>query len=240
MIKYTYILFLLTGIALSISPLQGQGYWFGVKGGGAMNNQRWGSGNNFGAIQNDPLFSGNADIFIESIDELKKGALYAALGYHIRGSSIRYLSFNQNFSNVVIPYKFRNAVVELGAKKSLQDWKNMSPYFILGIRGEYTLSHNLNDVFTSNTFVFPEYINKWNYGVTLGGGVDRNISEFINVFLEFSIQPDISVQYDQPPLGNLINPWTNEPTSLSQEQVRNVSMELKLGIKFLRKVIYID
>lgn len=40
-------------------------------------------------------------------------------------------------------FQFRNIVAEVGAKKSLLNTNKYSPYFILGIRGEYTISTNL-------------------------------------------------------------------------------------------------
>ena len=76
--------------------LNGQSFWFGAKGGGAMNFQSWGQGLTQ-SINRDPLFSLNGDIFIESFDEFNRGSLYAQFGYHTRGSSIRFVSFNNLF-----------------------------------------------------------------------------------------------------------------------------------------------
>lgn len=221
--------------------LKGQSFWFGAKGGGAMNFQSWGDGSLGGSVNRDPLFSLNGDIFVESYDEYKKGALYAQAGFHIRGSSFRFFSFNNVFSEQQ-GFQFRNVVVEVGGKKSLQNINELSPYFILGVRGEYTLSTNLDRYVQFGQLFYPinEFVRKFNYGMTAGGGFELPVSDLSNVFLEFSIQPDLSFQYEQQPLFNIIDPWTSQPVNIGLRQVRNLSIEAKVGIKFLRKVEYID
>ncbi|MBK8668186.1 MAG: hypothetical protein IPN89_01480 [Saprospiraceae bacterium] len=223
-----------------IGAAHSQSFWFGLKGGAAMNLQNWGDGASGVSTNRNPLFTINGDVFIESVDEQKKGSLYAQLGFHTRGSALRYFSINNAFSDV-IGYKFRNVVLELGAKKSLNLDKEYDPYFILGIRGEYTVGSNLSDLITFNTLVYPEFIRKFNYGVTVGGGFETEMSEMSNVFLEFSIQPDLSFQYEQLPLYGIRTPWPpNDRINLGLTQVRNVSIEVKAGVRFLRKVVYID
>lgn len=218
-----------------------QSYWFGAKGGAAMNFQSWGDGSFSGSVNRDPLFSLNGDILIESYDEYKKGALYAQVGYHTRGSSFRFFSFNNTFSEQQ-GFKFRNIVAEVGAKKSLNMDKDLDPYFILGIRGEYTIGTNLDDYINFGSLYYPinDFVRKFNYGVTAGGGFEMEMSELSNVFVEFSLQPDLSFQYEQQPLFNITDPWTSQPVNIGLRQVRNLSIELKVGVKFLRKVEYID
>ena len=208
-----------------------QSFWFGAKGGAAMNFQSWGDGSFSGSVNRDPLFSLNGDIFIESYDEYKKGTLYAQVGYHTRGSFTEQQGF-----------KFRNIVAEVGAKKTLNLGKELEPYFILGIRGEYTIGTNLDDYINFGSLYYPvsEFVRKFNYGVTAGGGFEMKMSELSNVFVEFSLQPDLSFQYEQQPLFNVIDPWTSQPVNLGLRQVRNLAIELKIGVKFLRKVEYID
>lgn len=218
-----------------------QSYWFGAKGGAAMNFQSWGDGSFSGSVNRDPLFSLNSDIFIESYDEYKKGTLYAQVGYHTRGSSFRFFSFNNTFTEQQ-GFKFRNIVAEVGAKKTLNLGKELEPYFILGIRGEYTIGTNLDDYINFGSLYYPvsEFVRKFNYGVTAGGGFEMKMSELSNVFIEFSLQPDLSFQYEQQPLFSVIDPWTSQPVNLGLRQVRNLAVELKVGVKFLRKVEYID
>lgn len=220
--------------------LTSQSFWFGAKTGAAMNLQSWGSGGSGLSFNRSPLFSINGDIIVESYDELKKGALYAQVGLHTRGSSLRFFSFNNNFNDLQ-KYKFHNVVLELGAKKSLNLKNDFDPYFIMGVRCEYTIGNNFEDLVTFNSLVYPEYIRKLNYGITVGGGFEMVMSELSNVFLEFSVQPDLSFQYEQFPISNVRSPWPPyDPINLSLTQVRNLSIEAKVGFKFLRKVEYID
>jgi hypothetical protein len=219
----------------------GQSFWFGPKIGGAMCFQNWGDGRSGNGLNSDPLFSLNGDIVVESYDELKKGALYASLGYHTRGSSEQFLSFNNAF-RFRQNYKFNNVVLELGAKRSLNLSKDFDPYFLLGIRAEYTVSTNLEDFdFMINPYTPRDvFVRKFNYGVSAGGGFEMEMSELSNVFFEFAIQPDLSFQYESPP-ARIIDPLQpNQTLDLPLTRVRNLSLELKVGIKFLRKVEYID
>ncbi|HMR87088.1 MAG TPA: hypothetical protein PKD51_02980, partial [Saprospiraceae bacterium] len=173
--------------------------------------------------------------------EFKKGALYASVGYHTRGSSIQFFSFNNTF----LPrqgYKFNNVVLELGAKRSLNLDKDFDPYFIIGIRGEYTVSTNFKDLESLNNPFTPNdvFVRKFNYGVTAGGGFEMEMSELSNVFFEVAIQPDLSFQYEAPPRA-VIDPFQiGQTINLPLERVRNLSLELKVGVRFLRKVEYID
>lgn len=217
-----------------------QSYWFGAKGGLGYNNQSWGNGGTGVTFNRNPLFSFNGDIFVESYDELKKGALYAQFGFHTRGSGLRF--FNQfNDFNTVVKYKFHNLVLELGAKKTLNLGKEVEPYFIMAVRGEYTIGNNLGNFNSLVSIVDPKFIRKFNYGVTIGGGFEMVMSELSNVFLEFSVQPDFSFQYEQFPIDNILSPWGgNQYISLPLTQVKNLSIEAKVGVKFLRKVEYID
>ena len=226
--------------AIFIMTGKTQSYWFGAKGGLAMNNQSWGTGfGNIGANR-DAMFSFNGDLFLESYDEEKKGALYAQLGFHTRGSALRFFSFNNDF-NTLSKYKFNNIVLELGAKKAFFSTDEYIPYMILGIRGEYTVGNNLGSVSQFAEIVNADYIRKFNYGVTFGGGFEMVMSELSNIFVEASIQPDYSFQYEHFGIENIRNPWVpNERIDLPPTQVRNLSIEVKVGFKFLRKIEYID
>ncbi|MEZ4910976.1 MAG: hypothetical protein R2774_08945 [Saprospiraceae bacterium] len=217
-----------------------QSFWFGVKGGGAMNLQNWGNGTTF-STNRDPLFSLNSDIFIESYDHDKKGSLYSSLGIHTRGSSLKFFNIGNVFQGNQ-SFKFHNVALELGAKKSLK-WDNeFNPYFSLGIRFEYTVGTNLDDYLSFGTFYYPhnDFVRKFNYGVSAGGGFEMLLSDLVGIFAEFSIHPDLSIQYEQPPLIGVTEPFTGNTVNIGLQQVRNVSIEFKIGIRLLRKVEYSD
>lgn len=235
--KYLHLTLLWVAFVCSVNA---QSYWFGAKGGLGYNNQSWGNGGTGVSFNRNPMFSLNGDIFVESYDELKKGALYAQFGYHTRGSGLRIFNQFSDF-NTVAKYKFHNLVLELGAKKTLNMGKEIEPYFIMAVRGEYTIGNNLGNFNSLVSIVDPKFIRKFNYGVTVGGGFEMIMSELSNVFLEFSVQPDFSFQYEQLPIDNILSPWGgNQYISLPLTQVKNLSIEAKVGVKFLRKVEYID
>jgi hypothetical protein len=231
--------FLLATMFFSFT-VHAQSFWFGAKGGTAMNLQSWGNGGGDFSLNRGPMFSLNGDAFVESYDAFNQGTLYAQLGFHTRGSGLRYYSLTNAF-NDLLNYKFRNIVLELGAKKSLSMRGELIPYFLLGLRGEYTVENNLENLVTFNTFVYPEFVRNFNYGVTVGGGFELPMSELSHVFLEFAVMPDLSFQYEQLPVYNVRSPWPPyNRINLGLTQVRNVSVEAKVGVKFLRKVEYID
>jgi hypothetical protein len=237
MVKQYFTLLLIFNVLFSAHS---QSYWFGAKGGFAMNNQSWGNGFGSVGVNRDAMFSFNGDVFIESFDEEKKGALYAQLGFHTRGSALRFFSNNGNF-NALSKYKFNNLVLELGAKKPFFSSDDYAPYLILGVRGEYTVANNLRTVSQFAEIVSADYVRKFNYGVTFGGGFEMVMSELSNVFVEATMQPDYSFQYEHFGISNVRNPWVpNERIDLPATQVRNLSIEIKVGVKFLRKIEYID
>ena len=210
-----------------------QGFWFGPKVGGALNFQSW---NDFSP---NPLLQPAYDLFIESYSEESTSALYASLGYHVRGSGIRTFTFNGDFFGNQ-GFKFKNAVLELGGKRFLDLDKSFKPYYMLGIRGEYNVGTNLKDYerFVNPFYPHNDFVKKFVYGATVGGGFEKSFGEFYAGFLEIIISPDFANQYYQPPINNVIDPYTGQKISLQERQIRNVSLEVKVGFKFLRKVIY--
>lgn len=210
----------------------GQSFHFGPKGGMAINLQQW---NNF---ERDPLFSAFGDVFIESYTEGSTSSLFAQVGYHTRGSAIRLFSFNgPSFNN---SFKFNNVSLVAAAKRYTTNKKKARPYYLLGIRAEYTVSTNLSDFQEFQSLFYPIefYVNKFNYGFTVGGGYDFPFGDLYGGFIEFTISPDVSLQYEQPPIPNVISPFTGQTITISERRIRNISLEITFGMRFLRKVEY--
>ncbi|MFZ1704927.1 MAG: hypothetical protein WAT79_11320 [Saprospiraceae bacterium] len=234
------IIFFIFSILLMPS-LKAQSFWFGAKAGAGLNWQSWGNGLSSGLDRNQ-LLSVPFDLFIESFDEEGKGSFYAQLGYRTRGSAYRLFS---NFGNINTSqqFKFNNLVLEVGIAKTIpKKILNLTPYYKLGMRGEYTLSTNLEDFLVFNSLFYPtdDFVKKWPWGFTVGGGFLYELEDLYGLLFEFTVNPDVGLQYEQPPLTNIRDPYTNQPTSIDLRQVRNLSLEFKLGIRFLRKVEYID
>ncbi|MFT4664798.1 MAG: opacity protein-like surface antigen [Polaribacter sp.] len=228
------------------------GFVYGAKGGLSIGLQKW---NNF---EKDPLFSYQGALYIETLPVDKKFSVFAQSGYHVRGSAVRFNIININGGNqgrVTRKFEFNNISLAVGAKQRYEVAPQTFAYYMLGIRGEYTLNTNLcnyTDVrdngFTTSERecpfdVFDDFTRDWNYGMILGGGVEFEFAERVGMLIEFSVNPDISQQYQQqagiPRIFN--NGSTNSNTNTYSEQlVRNTTLELSIGIRLLRLVEYID
>lgn len=211
-----------------------QSFWFGPKGALSFNVQNW------SGFERDPYFSINGDVFIETEDEHSRSSLYAQLGLHTRGSSTRVNFFNGGAANQ--SFQFNNAVLEIGAKQKLSSETNVGPYYLLGARAEYTVGTNLSEYvgFQSAYYPIDDFVRKLNYGVTVGGGWEFEFSELIGGLIELTINPDISNQYEQQAIPNVINPFNGQQVTLQERKVRNLTFEVKFGLRFMRKVEYID
>lgn len=208
-------------------------FYFGPALGPGVNFQRWEDFNN------DPLFSLNADFFVESVAEETKSAFFAMVGYRTRGSSNIYNSGTGGLNISSYKYSFSNAVLELGAKRYITE-ASSRPYYMVGVRGEYNIRTNLKQYERFQTPFFPgnDFVKKFTYGFTFGGGYDFKISEMLNGFVQITMCPDINEQYYQPPLFNVPAPGGFGTISLQERRVKNTSIEIKFGLKILRKVIY--
>lgn len=231
MLKNTLILAIC--LFTSISAFA-QSFWFGPKGVVSFNVQNW------DGFERDPLFNINGDVFIETIDETSRSSLYAQIGYHTRGSSTRVNFFNGDAQNQ--SFEFNNLVLEIGAKQKLTSETNAGPYYILGARAEYTLGTNLSDYVRFNSAYYPidDFVRKFNYGVTVGGGWEFEFSELIGGLIELTVNPDLSNQYEQQAIPNVENPFNGQTITLPERKVRNLTFEVKFGLRFMRKVEYID
>jgi hypothetical protein len=231
--------------------LDAQSYAFGIKGGVTAGTQKWDN-----SFQREPLFRYHLAGFIESHSDQDKFSVYAQAGYHIKGSSIR--TFAQviqtptgfksiNGSNN--PFEFKNISLVLGGKQKYDFRHSTKVYYSLGIRGDYTIGSQLRpegiDESNSYFFIYPfdEFVNKFNYGVMAGGGIQFDFTDLVGGFIEININPDFSYQYNQPEIRNVRNPNPLSSTSsitIPQRQITNTTFELTFGIRFLHKIIYVD
>lgn len=243
---------MLLSFCMVVSALSAQSYYFGVKGGLTVGIQQW--GNSFSS--REPLFRYHGIAFIESAEEDAPWALFAQLGYHIKGSATRTFRTTvplPDGSSVTvpareIPFEFRNASLTAGAKQKFDlGYSGTKWYYMLGVRADYTLSTLLRPEFveeddpTAIYYPFEGFVNKFNYGITVGGGIDFTLGEFVGMFLEMTVNPDFSLQYNQPRINNLTNPnpfSQSQTTSIPQREIRNTTFELTLGFRFLHKIIY--
>ncbi len=239
-VKYLILLALCTAL---FTELKAQSFAFGVKGGGTLGIQKW------DGFQQDPLIKYHGIAFIESVEETEQFSLFAQAGLHLKGSAIR----NRNFFNPINgqyyrppaqQFIFRNISATVGAKRKFPFGEELKAYYLFGLRGDYTLSTNLEEYEEINRFSgffpFEQFVQHWNYGVTLGGGFEMPFGRLVGGTLEFTVNPDFSTQYKQPAINNIIDPWSGNNMSLSERTIRNITFEITLGIRLLRIVEYID
>ncbi|MBT8218712.1 MAG: hypothetical protein KJP00_02725 [Bacteroidia bacterium] len=234
------------GIAILLLLFSGnlfsQGQIFGLKGGLTVGLQKW------DAFERDPLFQYHGALSIESIEEGRNSALWGEIGYHIKGSALRSRPFVDINGNTYRPttqeFQFRNISFIIGAKQLLgQEGAPSRVYYRFGIRGDYTVSTNLDQFDQSINLSFPrdDFVNKLNYGLTIGGGVEFRISDLVAGIVELNVSPDISKQYDQPAINNIPSPYVfGQTINIRQRKITNTVVELSLGILLWRKIEYID
>jgi hypothetical protein len=246
--KQLHILFIFILISTS-HFLQAQGYAFGVKGGLGIGQQKWNTG---GASSNNLLFKYQGSAFVESVSASDKGqsVLFAEIGYHTRGSAFRYRSgvgFDLTGTQVKIDafteeFIFKNIGLNVGAKRR-GVLGNDHAFYTVGLRGEYTIGTNLesasrNLVFVS-TYPQQEFVKKLQYGLSISGGYEFPFSDLVGGFVEFSVQPDLSLQYFRPAF-QAFDPYQRVNITVPEQGIRNVSFELSLGFRFLRKIEYVE
>lgn len=219
------------------------GMAWGVKGGLTTGFQQWNS------FQRNPLYRYHGDLYVESYDGPDANSLYAQLGYHVKGSALRNrngidISTGNPFRLPTFTFEFYNISLATGFKQRF-DFNDNKAYYMIGIRGDYTLDTNLadfDDVTQVNRLFFPlnGFVTRWNYGLSGGAGLEFMFSNLVGGFIEFSIAPDLSFQYRQPAIPNVYDPFTGNERTLPERRIRNLALELTVGIRLLRIVEYVD
>jgi len=240
--KYSIIIL----FALSINFTFSQSYYFGIKGGSSLGYQKW---ENF---NQKPVATYHIATFVESYSDINPmNSLYAQLGYHNRGSALRgAIGINLDNEYYRIPtrkFLFRNLSLGVGAKRKQQVKDNLRSFYAFGLRAEYTINTNLEKFEILNQRIsYPYYpdnlfLKRFTYGVSVSGGFEYIFSELVEGLFEVSINPDLSNQYDQPQLGNIVDPYHPSNTvTLKRRRIKNTTIEITFGLRFMRKVVYVD
>lgn len=225
------------------------GYLFGIKGGPSLSNQDW------SGLETELLLGYHGALFLESIPAAGRFSFYGQLGYHQRGSRIsrrRGITFGGNAVNLPADaFKFHNASLSIGAKSVASYTRTADLYYLLGLRADYSFANNLSeyDRLTSiTTLAFranypiddPGFINELTYGASFGGGALFRISDKIGGFIELSAHPDFNFQYNQGPIPNVIDPFGAGNRTIPARMIRNFTIELSFGLRFLRSWRYVD
>lgn len=242
--KKLALFILLSGLIVNFGIAQS--YYFGLKGGPSVGYQKWETFNQ------SPLVSYHIATFIESYSEENPlNALFAQIGFHNRGSALRgaggYTLNNEYFRLPTKNFVFSNLSLALGAKRKQELTNKLKSFYSFGLRGEYTLKTNLDLYTSANTsfsyYYYPDnnFVNKFTYGAQVGGGLEFIFSELAEGLFEITINPDLSNQYDQPQIGSVIDPYHPSNTiTLDRRRIKNTTVEITFGLRFMRKVIYLD
>jgi hypothetical protein len=234
-IHYLKHLILLFILIMGHSTIFAQSTAYIIKGGATGGSQSW----NGNQRNNSLLLRYHGAFVMESHDNIEdRFAVFGQLGYHVKGSAMRFRGGVGLQGEVYGPQtsalEFRNASFILGGKRKNDIFGSDKWYYLLGLRLDYTLSYDLQ--FYPG---FSEGVRRWNYGVTIGGGYQKKINEHIALIFEANIHPDFSRQIYVPP-ARFINFFTGELELWPEQNIRNVALEISVGIRFLRKVEYLD
>lgn len=225
------------------------GYLFGFKGGPSLGNQDW------TGLETEFLLGYHGALFYESVPAQGRFSFFGQAGYHIRGSKIsRRRGFTFGGNRVTLPaddFRFQNISVALGAKSIVSYARFADLYYVLGLRVDYNLDTNLDKYdqlegsfgisFRANYPIeSPDFINKVTYGAIFGGGALFPISDKMSGFVELTANPDFNFQYNQGPIENVIDPFGSGNRTIGARAIRNFTLELSFGIRFLRKWQYVD
>ena len=226
-------LYLLLLLCLSASVVSGQSYAFGVKAGPNLCIQQW------NGFSRDPLIAWQGDLFLESHSDVTPSSLYLQLGYHIRGSKLRFNRYVNQNNQEVKPQsskaKFQNIVLTAGAKRRHEFGSGMA-YYQFGFRGEYTVDTQLGGYLES----YEGTENKLLFGVQVGGGYELPLGEFVSGIFEITINPDFTKQIYLPRQDTGYTDLNGNRIIIQEQSVTNVSIEVSAGFRFLRKITYYD
>jgi len=196
------------------------------------------------------LFAYNASITAESVNnEDDRGSLFAQFGYHVKGSANRLRFFYQggDIETFTEEFRYNNLSLLLGAKQKFPAGSaGRNRYFYFGgIRSDYTLSSNIDEL-AGRTPISAAYypqigaMNRWIFGVTLGGGIQFEFGELVGGQISLSVNPDLTTQINQPPITIPDPFFPGQTTSIPAKRIRNTTVELSFGLRLLRKVEYVD
>ncbi len=225
------------------------GYHFGAKGGLSLGNQDW------SGLETEFLVGFHGALYLETVPSGGRFSFYGQLGYHTRGSRLsRRRAFTFGGNQVTLPsddFRFQNISLGIGGKSVFAYTRLADLYYTLGLRLEYALSNNLGDYDQLSTsfsdafrlnypFDSPDFINEIVYGASFGGGALIPLGETTAAFVELTGHPDLNFQYNQGPIENVIDPFGGAPRTLGERMIRNFTIELSVGIRFLRKWTYVE
>ncbi|MEZ4941478.1 MAG: hypothetical protein R3D58_11430 [Saprospiraceae bacterium] len=240
MIRFVLCISLFTAI---IGQIAAQSTAYVIHVGPSLGVQKWDN-----SFERQILYKYHAALSIESVNnENDNSSIYAQLGYHVRGSATRFRFFFQGggIQTFSQEFQFNNLSLVLGAKMKKPLGARGKYFYFGGLRGDYNLSTNLNDLDQNNNpyaaiyYPQPGFVNKWTAGLSFGGGIELPFSELVGCQFMLSAHPDFLLQYRQPSIPNVIDPLNpGQNITIPERRIRNLTIELSVGLRLLRKVVY--
>ncbi|MBL7827085.1 MAG: hypothetical protein JNJ57_10670 [Saprospiraceae bacterium] len=201
----------------------------------------------------EPLFQYHASFGMESINnDDDRYSFLMQIGYHVKGSALRfrYYNINSGFPGGLYTerFKFNNLSLVLGAKQRFDFGVsgNTKYFYYGGIRVDYTLNTNIDELNNETScnraqYPFMSGVQRWMGGFSVGGGLEFKLSELVGGQIQLSIHPDVTTQYRQSPILNVIdlcNP--GYVYNIEEQRIRNTAVEISIGLRLLKKVIIVD
>jgi len=213
--------------------LSAQGPAYIIAAGPSLSNQR------VNGFSREPFVRYHALVSIESTSEISPNALYARLGYHIKGSAVNIRSFiDQDMierEGASYAMEFHNVSFSLGIKQR-RELGSKHYYYGFGVRGDYNIKGKFGLLFAG----FEGAQNKFTYGVNVDAGIELPLSELISVVFELGLSPDFAEQMFIPPQNTGYTYPDGRPIVLQETKLTNVVIEARAGLRFWNKIIYTD
>lgn len=231
---YQLAFILLIVFVADSSKAQGPAYI--VAGGPTLSTQR------VSGFSRDPFLRYHGYLSIESTSEISPNALYARLGYHVKGSAINIQRLYDPIDMIEraassYSMEFHNLSFSLGIKQRREFGLAKHYYYGFGIRGDYNLKGKFGVLFAG----LEGAQNKFTYGVNVDVGLELPLSELISVVFEFGISPDFAEQLFIPPQSTgYYYPDGVTPIIIQETKLTNLVLELRAGFRFWNKIIYTD
>ena len=216
-----------------IQGMQSQGPAFIIAAGPSLSNQR------VSGFSRDPFLRYHAVVSIESTSEINPNALYARLGYHVKGSAVNIQNFYDLDGNIYegssFAMEFHNVSFSLGFKQR-RELGDKHYHYGFGVRGDYNVKTKFDLLFKG----LEGAENKFTYGVNVDAGIELPLSELISVVFEIGLAPDFAEQMFIPPQATGYNYPDGSPVILPETKLTNVVIEARAGFRFWNKIIYTD
>lgn len=233
MIYFIRFIFLICLITIAVQT-NAQGPAYIIAAGPSLSNQR------VSGFQRDPFLRYHALVSVESTSEISPNALYARLGYHVKGSAVNLQRFYDPINNVEYPgrsyaMEFHNLSFSLGVKQRREFGFNHF-YYGFGVRGDYNIKSKFGLLFQG----LEGAQNKITYGVNVDVGIELPLSELISVLFEIGFSPDFAEQMFIPPQETGYQYPNGGEVIIPETRLTNMVLEARAGFRFWNKIIYTD